>query len=154
MGEYLLSVVVMSAFVGVIDYFSYPSGTQKTVKASAALILIYTVIVPVLSIASSLGEIRDDFMDIFEVEVDTEGEYLKVSEEAFCEGVRELVASEFSIPKSDVRVSAFGFDFSQMRAKTIKITLFKEAFFADWRGIQQYIKGLGIGDCEVNVSFE
>ena len=153
MGEYLLSVVVMSVFVGVTDCFSYPCGTEKTVKTAAALLLVYTATAPVLSLVGSIRDIGNNFDDFFEIELDTEGDYLQVSEGAFCQGILQLVSEKFNIPQEDIKVAVFGFDFEKMRAEKIKITLRKEAFFADWRGVQTYISELGLGDCEVNVSF-
>ncbi len=153
MGEYLGSVVVMSAILGLISYVSYPSGSEKTVKFAASVLLLYTALTPVLGFATKItsGD-TDGFFDGIDIEnIETDDEYLKVAEAAFKEGVFELLASEFSVDKENAEVFVIDFDFRNMRAKKIKILLFGNGAVADFRRIEEYITESGLGECEVNV---
>ena len=153
MGEYLGAVVVMSAILGLISYISYPGSSEKTVKFAASVLLLYTALTPLLGFADKItsGDFNNVFdgVDIDNVEID--GEYVKVAESAFKDGIFELLNSKFSVDKESAEVFVFGFDFRKMKAEKIKILLFGDGVIADFRGIENYITESGLGECEVNV---
>jgi hypothetical protein len=148
---------VASAALGFVSYASYPSNaSERSVKIAASVILLYVVINPVLAFAGELNAegIEDYFEGIydgFDIEDSQMGE---ISEEAFAEGIKNLLQREFGAEKDCVRVSVFGFDFKNMKAENIKIVLSGKSAFLDWRRIENYITESGLGECEVSVSFE
>ena len=153
MGEYLGAVVVMSAILGLISYISYPSSSEKTVKFAASVLLLYTALTPLLSFADKVTSGRlDGIFDSLDSEtVETDGEYAKVAEEAFKNGIYKLLFTKYSVNEEEAEVFIFNFDFKNMRAEKIKIVLFGNGAFADFRGIESYITESGLGECEVNV---
>ena len=153
MGEYLGAVVVMSAILGLISYISYPTGSEKTVKFAASVLLLYTALTPILGFAAKItsGD-TGDFLDGMHFdEIKTDDEYLKVAEAAFKSGIFDLLDSEFSVAKENAEVFVYGFDFQNMKAKKIKIILFGKGAAADFRRMEKYITESGLGECEVNV---
>ena len=153
LGEYLGAVVVMSAILGLISYVSYPGGSEKTVRFAASVLLLYTAITPLLSFADKItsgdfGNFSEGF-DIESPQIDDE--YIKVAESAFKDGIFELLDSRFSVGKQNAEIFIFGFDFRNMKADKIKILLWGDGIVADFRGIESYITGAGLGECEVNV---
>ena len=153
MGEYLGAVVVMSAILGLISYVSYPTGSEKTVKFAASVLLLYTALTPILGFAAKItsGDI-DGFLDGIDVEeIKPDGEYLEVAEAVFKDGIYKLLDSEFSVDREEAEVFVYGFDFQNMKASKIKILLFGSGAAADFRRMEKYITESGLGECEVNV---
>ena len=153
LGEYLGAVVVMSAILGLISYVSYPGSSEKTVKFAASVLLLYTALTPLLSFAGKItsGDL-DNLLADFDVESpQIDDEYIKVAESAFKDGIFELLNSRFSVAEENAEIFVFGFDFRSMKADKIKIILFGAGAVADFRGIESYITGAGLGECEVNV---
>ena len=153
MGEYLGSVVVMSAILGIISYVSYPSGSEKTVRFAASVLLLYTALTPLLGFVSKITS--DDISSLigdfdYKDEVG-DGEYIIVAENAFKEGISKLLFAKYGINEEDSEVFVFGFDFENMRAEKIKIQLSGGGSTADFRGIENYITESGLGECEVNL---
>ena len=153
LGEYLGAVVVMSAILGLISYVSYPGSSEKTVKFAASVLLLYTALTPLLSFAGKItsGDL-DNLLADFDVESpQIDDEYIKVAESAFKDGIFELLNSRFSVAEENAEIFVFGFDFRSMKADKIKIILLGDGVVADFRGIESYITGAGLGECEVNV---
>ena len=157
MVEYLASVVLMSALLGVLSYSSYPSDSSaRWVKIASAVLLLYVVINPVFALSKELlfndgGGFFDEITNDFAID---DSQLLETSEEAFKEGIKRLVKNEFGADEKNVEVYVFGFDFKNMRAEKIKIILSGRSAFLDWRGIEKYITEAGLGDCEVNIQLE
>ena len=153
MGEYLGSVVVMSAILGLISYISYPTGSEKTVKFAASVLLLYTALTPILGFAAKItSSDTSGILDgIHNENIEIDEEYIKVAAAAFKDGIYELLDSEFYVEKESAEVFVFGFDFRSMRAERIKILLFGNGAVADFRRIEKYITESGLGECEVNV---
>ena len=155
MAEYVISIVVLTAIVGLIGYLSYPSGTERTVRFATSVLIIYSVIVPMLSLAShagdSLSEIIDEIRD--GSTVGSEGDYIDVAEDAMAEGIREAIASKFNMNPENIRVSVEGLDFESMRAARIRVILSGESALGDFRRVEEYTGSLGLGECEVELDF-
>ena len=79
------------------------------------------------------------------------GEVDAVAEEAFAEGIARAVASKFSLPEEDIRVTVQGFDFSSMSAERIRIFLSGRAALADYKQIEKYINEQQMGECECEI---
>lgn len=157
MADYLASVVVMTVFLGIISYLSYPGSSERALKIASSVLIIYTVALPILSLAGDFagGNFSGEISDIVEGGIDAGDEtYIEVTENAFRAGIKEMLNSKYGIKKEDITVYVFDFDFENMRAGKIKIILTKNAAFADWRGIEQYINESGLGKCEVEIELE
>ena len=156
MAEYLVSVVVMSAILGIISYLSYGDSGGSAMRIAASVLLIYTALVPILTF---INEGQSGKLDAI-FDIDTEEnlilgeEYVKVAEEAFRDGISKLIFTKYGINEKNCDVYTFGFDFETMRAERIRVVLRGSDAFADLRGIESYINGLSLGECEVTVSFE
>lgn len=157
MGSYLISIVVMTAFVGLISYISYPGVSEKAIRVVSAVLLIYTVALPIVSFSGRLsdgdflGGISDSFPGDAELGEET---YIEVAKAAFADGICEMIYSKYGIKKENIKVYVFDLDFERMVAGKIKIVLTGKSALSDWRGIEQYINGSGLGKCEVTADFE
>ena len=153
MGEYLVPVVVMSAVLGMISFLSYPSPSEKTVKFATTVLILYTALTPLFSFVSNLSgnSIKDYIGNLEYGGAESDGEYAKVAEEAFKEGICKLLYTKYGIDKNSAEVHVFGFDFKNMRAERIKILLYNKGAFSDFRAIEEYITEQGLGLCEVNI---
>ncbi len=157
MGNYLVSIVVMTAFIGFVTYISYPGVSERAMKVVSAVLLIYTVALPIVSFAGNLsdGDFFDSISDMTEGGIDLGDEtYIEVTERAFKNGIIEMLSSKYGIKKENIKVYVFDLDFEHMVAGKIKIILTGRTALSDWRGIEQYINGAGLGKCEVIVEFE
>lgn len=154
MGSYLVSVVVMTAFIGLISYLSYPGASERAIKVVSSILIIYTVCIPVVSFAGNMrGE--DFFGEVFDGEVDLGDEtYMEVTENAFKRGIAEMISSKYGINKENIKVYVYELDFERMAAGKIKIILTGKSALFDWRVIEQYINESGLGKCEVLIDFE
>lgn len=155
MKEYLISVIVVSFVAAFASFIAYPSALEKSARCAVMTVVIAVSLSPiVLAVKNIKGFDANDFVseDLFFGE-DFEGEYLKVAEKAFSNGIKRLLYERFEISESDSAVAVIGFDFENMNAEKIKITLSGRAVFADYRRIEEYIEKNGLGECEVNVSF-
>ena len=151
MAEYIVSVVVACAILGLSAYASYPQSSDKASKFAASVLLLYVAINPLGKILSELDGGGFSFSAIIgsAPEVEEGGAYEDVAEEAFAEGISKLLFTKFNIDSEDSDVSIVGFDFEGMKCRKIKITLYGKAIFADFRAVEEYITGSGLGECEV-----
>lgn len=155
LAEYLVSVVVMSLILGALNCASYPHGSEKTVKFAASVLLLYTALVPFYSLIKSISnESFDGIFDNSYVEnFDADEEYKKVAENSFKDGIRELLFTKYAIKEENMQIYVFGFDFKNMRAEKITVVLYDSDILGDYRGIEEYVRGLDLGECEVKLSF-
>ena len=146
----------MSALLGIISYLSYGDGGGSVMRIAASVLLIYTALTPIMSFINDGENGRlDAIFDIDSEEIfDGSEEYINVAEEAFERGISKLIFTKYGIEEKNCSVFAFGFDFENMRAERIRVVLRGSGAFADLRGIESYINGLSLGECEVTVSFE
>ena len=154
MADYIISVVVLCGVVGLIGYLAYPSVSERTLRFACSVLIIYAVILPALSLVSSLGtDISDIIEDIRSEGSDLDGDYLLVAEEAICQGIREAIASKFNMSAENIEVKISGFDFESMRAEHIRVLLKGSSVIGDYRKIEEYTESLGLGECEVKIDF-
>ena len=152
LGEYIFSVVLTATALGLISYLSYPSQNARLVRCAASVLLVYVIISPL----ANFSGISDGLSDLIE---STQPPSFKIEEselsvsaaEAFAEGVRGLVSEKYGISEENISVHVINLNIKQMRAEKIKITLSGKAALADWRSVEAYVSGEGLGDCEVNV---
>ena len=150
MREYLVSVVAMSVFCALVSYFSYPSGTARASKLSLSVLLIYTVSMPLVSLFSGFGAQDAPSLEVPDADFGG-GEYVETAKEAFEDGIALYIMDKFGADADDVFVECYGFDFEAMRAERISVTLSGRGALLDYRGIENKVTGLGLGECEVYI---
>ncbi len=149
MAEYFISALIVSGVLSFITYLSYRSNTGGEMKLAVSILLLYTLATPILSFVSEgappwqMPSLDGDDLDF------SDGEYQRVAEEAFCLGVKHLIAQKYGADEEDMDVTVRGFSFTDMRAERINVYLFGKASVLDFRGIQNYITEQGLGECEV-----
>lgn len=151
MGEYFVLVVVSASMLGFFTFLSYSPANDRLVKAAASLLLLYTVLLPTVNIVKKLCSAVDAPEFDFSMDDVIEGEYEDVAKQAFVEGIHKLLFTKYEIDKGDVEVMIYGFDFQTMRSEKIKILLSGKAVYADLRGMREYLNGLDLGKCEVEI---
>ena len=151
LGEYLLTVAVLSCAVGVLEYLYYPSRARDAAAICASVILIHALLSPVLSFASSLPDGLPPLDTLVPSDIPFDDTYEKTAEEAFREGIRKFVCANYGLSAEDVSVSVEGFDITKMTAKRVKVTLSGTASLSDHRGMEAYLNGLSLGECEVRI---
>lgn len=154
MAEYIISVVVASAILGLGAYASYPHFSDKASRLAASVLLLYVAVNPLGKILSDIGGGDFNISAIVDStpKVEESGEYIEVAEAAFKEGISKLLFTKYEIDYEDAEVKTVGFDFDGMRCEKIKITLYGKALLADFRAIEEYITESGLGECEVYLS--
>ena len=74
-----------------------------------------------------------------------------MAEEAFKDGISEILSQKYSLPKEDFAVKLEKFDFATMRAERISITLRSGAVVCDPLAVERYINSYGIGECHAEI---
>ena len=150
MGEYLGFLISASFVVALGGLTSYGGRAQNAVKLALGVMLLSVSIVPIVSaVSDAVNEANIIFTEGPPSDGTSGTLYEKTAEEAFCEGIKKLLKSEFSLSPSDVEVRVFGFKTDEVRADKIKIILSGSAVHADHRSLRLRIEELGLGECEV-----
>ena len=150
MSEYVMGVVAVSILSALATFFAYGGGAARAVRAAISMIMIYTVCVPAVKLVSDISP-EDFSVDISVSESFSDGEYIKVAERAFCDGVRSFISDKFNININEIEVVSEGFDFEKMCARKIKINLCGRSAMADTDRIRDAVIDAKLGDCEVNI---
>lgn len=148
MTEYFYSLMITALLVSVFSFVSYKDG-ERASRFAFGVIMTAAVLIPLIRIIPSV-----DFHGVIEeIKAEASGNpiYSERCEEAIENGIKKAVCEEFSFSEGSVAASLSGFDFENMRAEKINITLRGKAVFADLEKIEKYVAGLGLGDCEVSV---
>ncbi len=153
LGEYFVPLIIISALVGIMSHLSYRGASDRVLRFAVSVLVLYTALFPVLGVVGELSS--TDFESIFEdIRSETDSgsaEYIKVSEEAFKEGICKLLVTKYNIKSENIRIYVFGFDFEKMRAEQVKILLSGKSALADTRRIEEYLNSLSLGKFEVNI---
>ena len=146
MKEYLLLVLAASMLFAACSFLSYRQG-ERSVTLALSVLVLAAVVLPLGELVSSLPEADFDF----EADVTQgDGDYERVAEAAFCEGVIKTVSSEFSIEEENLRAYCVGFDFEKMRCKCLTVRVQGSAVFSDFDAIKKFLSE-NLGGCEVEV---
>ena len=151
MVEYLIAACIMAVVIGIASYISYPGASERTVKLCTSVIFLCALLSPIAPLLEGLPLYEVDFDGLLEDTGVSGGEYKQVAEEAFADGIRQLLFTKYGLNEGDVRVLVTGFEFEKMRAERINIILSGKGALADWRGIEEYITEAGLGECEVTI---
>lgn len=153
MSGYIISVMAATAVVALGSIVSYGGGAARVSRAAMAVVLLYTVTLPIFSVTSDLsGLISEDYFDNLHVQYDVgDSLFYERTEAAFSEGVKKLVCGEYNFNSDNVTVSTNGFDVEAMRAEKITVILSGHAITADTRSVVELIEDTGLGECEVKI---
>ena len=152
MSAYLSSLVAISALVGICSFLSYSETTDRGLKIAVSVILVYTVILPAVTLVREAVEFDFDYYQSEIPEVSFEDtEFSKTAEQSFADGIKKMIAENFSLSSDEVKVFVFGFDGKRMKAEKIKIILTGTAIVADARRIAYAVSLAGLGECEVEI---
>ena len=149
MSDYFFTVFAASAVLGALGMLTYKENSPLE-KAAISIIILYIVAAPIANAVRGGGE--DLFFDIrIENPEVMEDGYVQAAKDAFEDGIRRAISDKYSIKEENIAVRAVDFDFFEMKAGKIKILLTGIGVISDTRSIEKYIKGLGVGECEVNI---
>ena len=153
MSGYIISVMTATAVVALGGLVSYGGSTAKISRAAMAMVLLYTVTLPIISVTGDLSElISTDYFEDVRVEYDpTDTLFYERTAAAFSDGVKKFVCGEHHFDYEDVTVIVRGFDVENMRAEKIIIILNGRAAMADARSVAGRVENAGLGECEVKI---
>ena len=153
MSEYIISVMAASAIVALGGLASYGGNTERISRAAMAVVLLYTVTLPIFSVTGNISDlISADFFEGLRVEYDqSDTLFYENTAQAFCEGVGRFVCDGCDLDSADVSVRVTGLDLESMRAEKITVTLCGRAVSADARLIAEAVESAGLGECEVMI---
>lgn len=146
LASYLYTLLSFALCSSVFSLLTLGDKAKRTVTLAGAVLFFSLAISPLSELISAITELDvSDYLETVKSETQTDGEYIAVCEDAYCEGVRIHVSEKFSLEYSDVSVSAEGFDFETMSASRVKIFLKNKAVLADSRAIEDYVfRSLGV----------
>lgn len=148
MKEYALSVFAICAICGLLSLLCYGSGRAE--RSAVSIIAAFVIISPMVVAVKNID--LDTALDsLTGGSYETDADCSVVAEEAFAKGIRQVVADKFLLDREEIRVRIMDFNMEKMRAGQIKITLSGSAALADYRGIEEYVNGLGMGVCRVEI---
>lgn len=147
MREYFTLLFLTVCVVCVLSLISYKGRGESAVKSAFAVIVLYCALVPLGDYSLPDTEFFGGSFDVGDFNED----YIKVCEDAFSAGVKNLVCSEFSLDEGDVYVRVLGFDFETVSCSEIRVVLSGRAALADRYQIEKFVTKSGLGGCAVEV---
>ena len=152
MVEFFYTVTSVSLAAALSGFIAY-RGSDKWHKLAVSIILLSVISAPLFSFVAEL--VKGDISEMLDFDEKIESdEFERVGKEAFEDAVRRLAVEKTGLPEGALYVVAEGFDPMTMRADKIKITLVGEGVGADYRSLENYIRGLGLGECEVKYGLD
>lgn len=148
MSEYAITLLGMLFISGVLSLLCYGQGRAE--KAAVGIITAFVILSPVVSAASSF-DISEALTKIPFGDYDSDADPSTVAEEGFAQGIKNAVCENFLINKENISVKINDFDMKNMKCREIVIFLSGSAVMSDYRGIESYIEGLGMGECRVEI---
>lgn len=153
LGDYIFMSLALSAVLGIIGAVAHPALSREG-EVAIGVLCLFSLAAPIVAAIPSLSSLPPMNQG---AEVDVNGGYSEVLEEAFGEGAVRYIAEEYSLAASDISVSTEGFDPSSMRAESVTVTLRGRAVLADLGGIRESVMRELVtdgGKCSVEVSFD
>ena len=148
MTEYAIAVFGFLALCGCLSILFYGEGQAE--RSAIGIIAAFIIISPIVTLVSEA-----DFSFLLDITdgsgYESEITPAEIAEEGFIQGIKTAVSDKFFINKEDIRVKAEGFDMEKMSCQGIRIYLSGSAVLADYRGIEQYLNSLGMGECRVEI---
>lgn len=150
MTEYITGVLVTVWVICLASLSSYGGKCDAVTKGAFAVLLFYTVVIPLVPLVKDFDP--TEFFENIKLEsIEGGEEYEEIAEEAFCDGIRRIVCERYAIGEENVRVAAEDFDFKNMTAEKIRITLSGRASFKDYKAIELYVESFGGWECDVKI---
>lgn len=150
MTGYITGVLVTVWVICIASLACYGGRCDVVTKGAFAVLLFYTVLLPLAPLVEELDP--DEIFENIRLEGDFgDEEYEKVAEEAFCDGIRSLICEEYGVLEDEVRVAILGFDFKNMTAERIRITLLGRASLKDYKAIERYVESFGEWECDAEI---
>lgn len=147
MSGYAISLFLICLTVGVFLSLCYGRGRGESL--ALGIILLSVIITP---IADGLIDFDGEIPGKIEIPDGIGQEGIdSVIEEAFADGICSAVEEKFSLDRENIRVRLYGFDKDSLTADRIRVILSGGAALADYKAVEKYIDGLGVGDCEVEI---
>ena len=148
MTEYfaLVFAVAFTAALGGALLYGEGDNASRTAISIGLLLAVLSPLpmlvseIPALSLPDISGDVSDE-----------DAEYIDVARAAFEEGIAEMLSERYSLPKESFAVKLDGFDFAEMRADRITVTLRISAAMCDPLAVEKYINSLGIGECYAEI---
>lgn len=144
-----LGGVTMVVLAGSIGNYLCHDKMKGVTKIACRLLLILAALTPVIGLVKNFASGGITLPDISPGE--DAGIYEDVARDAFDEGIRLAIQSEWGIEKENIYVGTDGFDFENMRAERIYVTLMGKAALADNKAIKQYVEENFGGVCVVQI---
>ena len=152
MADFLNTVLSVSVAAALSGFLAYRVA-DKWHRLAVGIIIVAVISSPIISFVTE-SENFDVSELVGDISPPDSDEYLSVAQGAFEEGVRRLVADREGIAPGSVYVAVTGFDPERMSADRIIITLVGEGLTVDYLSLEKYIRGLGLGECEVKYGMD
>lgn len=153
MSGYIISVMAATLVVALGGLISYGGSMARISRAAMAMILLYTVTLPIISLTGSFSElVSEDFFDGIRVEYDPDGTvFYDRTASAFSDGVKKFLCDKYRFNEGDVSISVRGLDIETMRAEKVIVILSGRAVTADARLVVEAVEDAQLGECEVKI---
>ena len=147
MESYFTRIFAVAAVVSACSLLLYKK--SGAARLALSVLLIYAVLVPLSAVFSGFGGLVLDgeLGDISGYDK----EYERVAREAFCEGIDAYICSELGLSSDGVLVNCRGFNYKEMRAERVRVTLSGRCISADSLKIKRLLEDGGLGMCEVEI---
>ena len=146
MKEAALFVLCMCILTAALSFLSYKAG-DKAQRFGLGIILLAALA------SAAYGAISDFSPELTVEQAGASGGFEELTEEAFCQGISLGIAEEFGLESAQIKVAVRDFDYSALKAREIRITLFGKAALADLRGIRGFVVENNFCDGEVFIDF-
>ena len=156
MGEGLFALLAFSVSIGVASLLAYNENGKKMITFAGGVLFFLLLISQISSLVSEFESFNiNEYMEQVKTDFELDGEYERVAEDAFREGISRLLYEDYGIDKNDAKITVQGFSFKTMSATRVKILLLGKAIYKDALRIEESLNTLGIGKfyVEVNINF-
>ena len=148
MTEYFALVFAVSFTAALGGALLYGEGDNAS-RTAISIILLLAVLSPLPMLVSQSPELS--LPDLSGGVTDKDAEYLNVARGAFEDGIAEMLSEKYSLSKESFAVKLDGFDFAEMKAERITVTLRMSAAMCDPLAVEKYINSFGIGECHAEI---
>ena len=149
MSEYLSLVISVALAASVGGALIYNSERTLASRTAISVVLLFAVLSPIPSLLDALPTLS--LPEIPSGDTVADGEYARVAEDAFADGIGELLAEKYSLPEECFAVKLTGFDVNLMRAEKITVTLRDGAVRCDPLAVARYLNSFGVGECYAEI---
>ncbi len=149
MNQYFSLVFAVGFAAAVAGFISYDGGRSMALRSAIGVVILLVVISPVSELMSEAS--GGSLPELPSWDGELSDKYEETAREAVEEGIRELLAKEYSLDKESFAVRLEGFRFSSMKAEMITVTLYGKAAFCDPLAVEDLVEQCGIGECYAKI---